>query len=254
MRILLLANNWVGLEVCKFLRQKKETIVGLGIHEKERQRCTKEIIQASGVSKNTIFFAKELRTSATLSHITALKPDIIIAAFWAYILKPPLLSIPPKGCINFHPGYLPYNRGVNPNVWPFIENTPAGVTLHYVDEHIDTGDIIARKKVPITLIDTAETVYDKTLAAIVDLFKKTWPSIKTGKNLRTSQKNLSEKPTFHSLRDIEKIDKIDLNKRITTRKLLNILRSRSYSDRYYAYYEENGKRLYVRVQLSYTPR
>src|SRR5258706_6564932 len=177
MRIFLLANNFVGLEICKYLVGRKENIVAQAVHEKDKQRFTKEIIEVSKINKSNIFLADSLRQQKTLSKIKQLKPDIIIAAFWGYILKPDLISIPPRGCVNFHPGYLPYNRGVNPNVWPFIENTPIGVTLHYIDEGTDTGDIIARKKMVQDPIDTAGTVYDKTLEEIIALFKKTWPLI-----------------------------------------------------------------------------
>jgi methionyl-tRNA formyltransferase len=249
MRIFLLANNIVGLKVLKFLKSQKEDIIALGIHEKDKQKYTAEIIKASGLSKKHIFKAKSLRDQKTLEKIKKLKPDIIISAFWGYILKPELFNIPPQGTINFHPGYLPYNRGVNPNVWPFVENTPAGVTIHYIDEGTDTGNIIARKKVKIRPTDTAGTINDITLLEIVKLFIKTWPLIKSGKNKSIPQKNLG-KTTFHKIKDLEILDTIDLNKKYRAIDLINFLRSRSYPDRFYAHYFENGKKVFVRIELS----
>ncbi len=249
MRIFLLANNRVGLQIAEFLKKDKEDIVALAVHNPDKQRYTQEIIHACKIKKNNIFFAKELRNPQVIKKIKKIEPDIIIAAFWGYILKPEIIQLPLKGCINFHPGYLPYNRGMNPNVWPIVEGTPAGVTLHYIDDGIDTGDIVSRKKVKVEPFDTAETLYDKTLIEIVDLFKKTWPVIKHGKVKRISQKML-KKSTFHWAKDISLLDRIDLDKTYSGRELINILRARSYSDRYYAYFEEEGKKIYVRLQLS----
>ena len=49
--------------------------------------------------------------------------------------------------INLHISYLPWNRGADPNLWSFLEDTPKGVSIHYVDPGMDTGDIIAQKEV-----------------------------------------------------------------------------------------------------------
>lgn len=245
MRILLLANNWVGLAIAKYLHGCHENIVALGIPEKDKQKFTNEIIRSAAVSKKNVFTASKLLNS---DFVRALAPDIIIAAFWGYILKPDVISIPPKGCINFHPGYLPYNRGMNPNVWPFVERTPAGVTLHYMNPGIDAGDIIARQKVPITPIDTAGSLYDKTLVAIVDLFKKEWPKIKAGKNKRVKQRGNT---TFHFAAEVASLDELDLHKRFVARDLINLLRARSYSNHFFSFYKDKGKKVYIRVQLSY---
>lgn len=251
MRIILLANNWVGLQVTDYLKKRKEQIVALGIHESQKQKYTKEIIKCSKVPGKYVFTAHSLRDATFVAKLASWKPDMIIAAFWGYILTPDVIGIPPKGCINFHPGYLPYNRGMNPNVWPFVEGTPAGVTIHYIDPGVDTGDIIARKKVPITPIDTAGSLYDKTLQTIVELFKKEWPKIKSGKNKRIKQKTLGNKVSFHLGRDVSNLDEIVLTKRYTGSELINRLKARSYSNRYFSYFKEKGKKVYIRLQLSY---
>lgn len=250
MKIFLLANNWVGLEVSKYLTKRKENIIALGIAPVEKQKFTKEIIKTVNLPKRLIFDGSTLRDPTVVNKIKELAPDIIIGAFWVTILKPEIINIPPYGCINFHPGYLPYNRGVNPNVWPIVEETPAGVTIHYMDSKIDTGDIIARKIVQIDVYDTAETLYNKTLVEIVKLFKEQWPLIKKGKNAIIPQSTLRDQPTFHLAKDLEKIDKIDLDKNYTGRELINILRSRSYKNRFFSYYIDHGKKVFIRVELS----
>jgi len=248
-KIFLLANNWVGLEIAKYLVKRQENIVGLAIHEKDKQKFTKEIIKTVNLPKSKIFKANSLRDPKVVGKIKQMTPDIMIGAFWGYILKSELISIPPMGCINFHPGYLPFNRGMNPNVWPIVEDTPAGVTIHYVDEGIDTGKIIARKKVVVEPIDTGGSLYDKTLIEIVKLFKQIYPQLIAGK-IRPKRQNEAQ-ATFHWAKDIDALDKIELDKKYTARELIDLLRARTYADKSYAYFFDKGKKIRVGLTLSY---
>lgn len=85
--------------------------------------------------------------------------------------------------INLHIGYLPYNRGADPNLWSFLEDTPKGVTIHYLDGNIDTGDIIAREEVPYDIEnDTLRTTYKRLSDAIEALFCRLWPDIRDGRD------------------------------------------------------------------------
>jgi methionyl-tRNA formyltransferase len=250
MRILLLANAWVGLQVTRYLREQGEELVGLGLHEDSLRRQGPQILEAANLREDRVVLGNTFRNKEVLQKIRSWEPDITVAAFWAYILKPEFLSIAPKGTINCHPGYLPYARGKNPNVWPIVEQTPGGVTIHYVDNGIDTGDIIARRAIPIEPTDTAGTYYDKTLVEMVDLFKETWPRIKSGAAPRISQASLVEAPTFHFAKDVDRLDAIDLDRTYRGRDLVNILRSRTYGNRSFAYFRENGHKVHIGVFLS----
>ena len=85
--------------------------------------------------------------------------------------------------INLHIGYLPYNRGADPNLWSFLDDTPKGVTIHYLDGNIDTGDIIAQEEVPYDIEnDTLRTTYKRLSDAIEALFCRVWPEIRGGKD------------------------------------------------------------------------
>ena len=72
--------------------------------------------------------------------------DLILSFGYNKIISKKILSKLPKPPINLHISYLPYNKGSHPNYWSFVENTPSGVSIHEVDEGIDTGKIIYRKK------------------------------------------------------------------------------------------------------------
>ena len=87
-----------------------------------------EIIRGAQVSPAHIFDGSRLRQTEVLQAIKALQPDIGLSVLFGYILRPECLDLFPAGVVNLHPAYLPFNRGVYPNVWSIVEGTPSGVT------------------------------------------------------------------------------------------------------------------------------
>lgn len=91
--------------------------------------------------------------------------DLFISMSFNQILKPELISIPRKGFINCHAGNLPYYRGRNPLNWVLINDEKEfGITVHYVDEGIDTGNIVLQKQYPIADDDDYGTLLDKAIS------------------------------------------------------------------------------------------
>jgi methionyl-tRNA formyltransferase len=247
MRIIYCANNLVGLEILSWLKERKENVVGLIVHSPEKQKYGEEIISVFNFPENKIFYGNSLNEPKTLDAIQTLQPDIAISVYFGYIFKKPFLELFPKGCINLHPALLPYNRGAYPNVWSIIDGTPAGTTLHYVNDGIDSGDIISQKQIVTNITDTSETLYHRLESASVDLFKETWPKILTGDIYPVSQ-SICE-GTYHKVNDVDEIDEIDLNRNYNAGELINILRARTFPPHKGAYIIQNRKKIYVNIQL-----
>lgn len=249
MRVLFLGNNWVAWQIALWLREQGEEIVGLVLHAPDRRKYEKEIISAAGVAPAQIFDGTRLTEAEALRAIAALRPHIGISALFGYILRPEFLDLLPAGCVNVHPALLPYNRGEYPNIWSIVEGTPAGATLHYIDAGIDTGDIIAQSEVPVEPIDTGESLYHKLEEASVALFKETWPLIRSARHSRTPQ--VPRAGTYHRVRDVERIDEIELDRTYSARQLIDILRARTFPPYQGAYFWHNRRKVYLRLQLSY---
>jgi methionyl-tRNA formyltransferase len=247
MRIIYLGNNRGGLQVLQWLVQQGEKIVGLVVHPPERQKYGGEIISTADLPAARVFNGDTLRSEQTLRRIRALQPDIGLSVFFGHILSPPFLEMFPLGCINLHPAFLPYNRGAYPNVWSIVEGTPAGATLHYVDAGVDTGDIIAQRQVPVHPTDTGERLYQRLEQVCVELFQDTWPSVRSGQAPRHSQD--PHDGTVHRVRDVERLDAIDPGAKYTARELIDIVRARTFPPYRGAYFELEGKRIYLRLQL-----
>ncbi|MCW8863848.1 MAG: formyltransferase family protein [Colwellia sp.] len=112
----------------------------------------------------------------------------IISYGYRHIIKRDVLDILPSNVFNLHISLLPWNRGADPNFWSFIDNTPKGVTIHHIDEGVDTGDIIAQQEVTFTSAkETLTSSYQLLQQTIEALFKLHWPSLKKGVGQRKAQ-------------------------------------------------------------------
>lgn len=249
MRILFLGNNWVGWQVVHWLKEQDEEIVGLVIHPPERRKYGEEIITSAGVDPSYIFDGSLLRDPDVIEAIRILKPELGISALFGYILRRDFLELMSAGCVNVHPAFLPYNRGVYPNVWSIIEGTPAGVTIHHIDEGVDTGDIIAQRQVLVEPVDTGESLYHKLEQAAIDLFKETWPLIRSGKAPRIQQNK--QEGTYHRASDVERVDIIKLDRTYTARELIDTIRARTLLPYPGTYFCHEGRKVYLRLQLLY---
>jgi methionyl-tRNA formyltransferase len=248
MRVLLLANNRVAVDVARCIREQGDSIVGVVLHPKGRRKCGDQILAAAQMEDAFVVDASELSDPLVLQQIAGLSAEIGVSCFFGYILRPFLLDGFPLGCINLHPALLPCNRGSFPNVWSIVDGTPAGATLHYIDAGLDTGDIVAQQEVAVEFADTGETLYRKLEAACAELFRNTWPSIRAGSAARRPQTGAES--SCHKKSDVARIDAIDLDQVYTARNLLNILRARTFQGYRGAYVVENGRKIYIELQLT----
>jgi methionyl-tRNA formyltransferase len=134
------------------------------------------IIEASGCQ--VIEYSNEI----DLFFIKKNSVDFIVCYRYRHVIRRKVIRYLPQKIINLHISLLPWNKGADPNLWSFLENTPKGISIHYIDEGIDTGDIIFQKEIFFDeKNDTLASSYKKLNCEIIDLFKIKWPLIKKGK-------------------------------------------------------------------------
>lgn len=133
---------------------------------------------------------------------TAKDFEFIISFGYRHIIKEDIINIFNNRIINLHISLLPYNKGADPNLWSYLENTPKGVTIHYMDKGLDTGDIIVQKEIYDNMkTDTLKTSYDRLINEIVILFNENIDEILKGS---INGKKQQGKGSFHYLKDKEK--------------------------------------------------
>ena len=150
---------------------------------------------------------EKLRNSEELKEIIALQPDIIVTAAFGQILPKELLDSPPLGCINVHASLLPKYRGGAPIHQAIVDGqTKTGITIMYMAEKLDAGDIISQREIAIEESDHTGGMFEKLSIIGRDLLKETLPTIVAGTNERILQNE--EEATFaHNIsREQERIN------------------------------------------------
>ncbi len=126
--------------------------------------------------------------------------DFIISYGYSFILKEDIIQAYKGKAINLHISYLPWNRGMSPNFWSFLEGTPKGVTIHYLDEGIDTGDIIIQWRIVFNDSETLRTSNAILHKAMVNMFKYHWLRIRDGKSFVRKQVGVG---SYHTPKEME---------------------------------------------------
>ncbi len=139
----------------------------------------------------------------TLEFIKDNNIEFIVSDRARSLITKDIIDYLPRRIINLHPSFLPWNRGYNPNYWAIKEQTPCGVTIHYIDEGIDTGDILSQIQLCFSQDDTLKTTYDRLRKYMVGLFQISWYDIKTLSIEPLSQNKC--KGTFHYKADFDNI-------------------------------------------------
>ena len=131
--------------------------------------------------------------------------DFILSFGFRKIISENIIKKLKKPIFNIHLSYLPFNRGAHPNFWSFIENTPAGVSIHKIDKGVDTGNVILRKKIyfntSLNKFSTFKKTYNFLFLEAEKLFKKNFNKI-YNKKYKKILNNYNG--TFHYKKDLPK--------------------------------------------------
>lgn len=208
MEIIFLGMNPAGEEVLEWLRQREDVEV------------LKVITEREGLEK-----------------IKDFRPELVISSGFEHIVPKEIIEVPDRGIVNLHPSYLPYNRGAHPYIWPLIEDSPAGVSVHYMDENIDEGPLIARKQVEKKLEDDAKSLRQRLMKEQAQLFKDSWRKILSGE----AEEQDLEKGSIHYKEDLDEVSRLDMDEEMKLKDAIDLLRGLSFGERKLAYFENDGR-------------
>ncbi|MBR5139522.1 MAG: methionyl-tRNA formyltransferase [Clostridia bacterium] len=146
---------------------------------------TKKLALEKGIA---VYTPKTLKDEAFLELLSDISPDLICVVAYGKILPKSVIDFPKYGCINLHVSLLPKYRGAAPMQRAVMEGeSETGVTIMYMDEGLDTGDIIATRTFPIGDEDDFETVHDTSLLIGSRLLSDTILEIEAGRAVRVPQ-------------------------------------------------------------------
>jgi len=113
--------------------------------------------------------------------VAALAPEILFSFYYRHLLSAEVLAMPPRGALNLHGSLLPRGRGRAPVNWSLVHgDARTGVSLHYMVEKADAGDLVDQEAVAIAIWDTALTLYEKLERATVRVLERALPALAAG--------------------------------------------------------------------------
>jgi methionyl-tRNA formyltransferase len=166
MRIALIGQAAFGADVLKGLINQGQEVVGVFCPPDRGSKLDplKDAALAAGVP---VFQPPRMKDPQAYEQMAALKPDLAVLAFVTDIVPGNVLAIPKLGAICYHPSILPKYRGASAINWAVINGeTETGLSVFWVDEGIDTGDILLQKKVEIGPNETTGELYFNKLYAL----------------------------------------------------------------------------------------
>ena len=190
MRIAVFAYHQIGYECLNVLIEAGEEVVAVVTHEDDPREEVwfPSVARLARMHELSVYAPSNPNTPDFIGLVRRLAPDLILSIYYRRLLYKELLAIPPLGGINLHGSLLPKYRGRAPINWVLVNGeTETGVTLHYMVEEADAGDIVAQRAVPIDEQDTALDLYKKIIVAGAELLRETFPLIKEGRAPRIPQ-------------------------------------------------------------------
>jgi len=161
---------------------------------------------------------EKLRSPEGVAAVKEMAPDLIVTAAYGQILPKSVLDVPVFGCLNVHGSLLPRYRGGAPIQRSIIDGEKeTGVTLMYMAEGLDTGDMIAKVVVPIGDEDTAGTMFGKLSIAGAKLLLEWLPRVVDGSAGRAPQNDAEATYAPNLSREDEKLDWTQPSRRIFDR-------------------------------------
>ena len=190
MKVLVLGYHDVGCACLDVLLRAGEEVVTVYTH----RDAASETIWFDSVAKLAerhhipVHRPRDINRPRWIEAIREATPNIIFSFYYRRLVCREILEIPRLGAMNLHGSYLPAYRGRCPVNWALIHGEKeTGVSLHYMVEAPDAGDLVAQRRIPIAFDDTARTLHRKVVREAAALLEQALPAIRSGTNARIPQ-------------------------------------------------------------------
>lgn len=182
--------------------------------------------------------------------------DLAISYYYPYILSEQIINSPRYGTINCHPSFLPFNRGVHTNVWPIVDCTPAGVSIHKMTKSLDRGNVLAKKEVEVTDYHDGYSLYQELSQEMIQLLISIWSLLQKYIDehgcLPNGEEQDNDVATFHRISDLQDIQNLSsyftMSEMTTIREFIDIVRACTFDEYDGAYIiNEDGEKVYYKL-------
>jgi len=189
-----------GHEICGVFTQPDKP--------RNRNKVTFSPVKEYALSQGlTVYQPTKLRDGTALELVKSLAPELIVVVAYGRILPKDILDVPPLGCVNVHASLLPKYRGSAPINWAMLNgDTETGVSIMYMAEELDAGDVILTAKTPIDPEEDLPSLWDRLAKVGAEALAEALPLLAAGTAPRTPQD--STQATFAPMlsRELSPID------------------------------------------------
>jgi methionyl-tRNA formyltransferase len=182
------------------------------------------------VKKNTKFFFDGFphKNKKIIKFINKEKIKLALCLSFPNLIRQKFISLFESGILNFHPAYLPYNKGSHSAFWSIMNNTPYGATLHLMNKNFDSGPIVDRIKKKFSNTITADRIFIESRQMCIELLKRNLKNIYNNFFFKLKNKDSN----IYFKKNITKVVNLDLKASIKIKKLWALLRA--------VHYKKNG--------------
>lgn len=191
-KIVFIGGKQIGVDCLRILIQSnlKPALVIANLDDKGKDTWHESLVKFAKLEKLNLIKNKKLNDKTVIKKIKSFNPDIIFCFGATQIVPGEVLAFSKEGVLNLHPALLPKYRGRYSTVHAISNGeSRTGVTLHLMDKGIDSGPIISQVSFPITINDTARTIYNNFTLYGTKLFKDFIKDWQKGKKFSTKKQN-----------------------------------------------------------------
>lgn len=240
-RYLIFIDNYVGIKILDELITRYKDYLPLVVtlpNSAAEKFCSKRKIESLA------FFSEEQIINEIKNYAQC---KVGILAWWPKIISKNLMKVTKTGFVNIHNSLLPNNKGKHPYFWALVEELPYGVTIHKVENGIDTGEILFQKEINYDWTDTGKTIYQRSLLEAEKLVLKNFEKFFCLEKINSKKNNGG---TFHLGSELKTKSNIELDRSYSARELLNLIRARTFDvDSPSCFFYSDGQKYYVRVAI-----
>jgi methionyl-tRNA formyltransferase len=195
MRVVFIGTGEIGVPTLRALQKSEHTLVGIVTQPDKAigrdQKITPQPIKAALTGAEIpILQPARIRDGRSIEQIRELKPDAIVVMAYGQILPRDVLQTPPIACLNLHASLLPRWRGAAPIQAAIAAGDPeSGITVMFMNEGLDTGDILLQRKVDISPNETGKTLHDRLARVAPDALLEALQLLASGNAPRFPQDN-----------------------------------------------------------------
>ncbi|MDD5170744.1 MAG: formyltransferase family protein [Syntrophales bacterium] len=247
LKIAACAANKAGVELVDFITQQPYPIEFIATCKSDSREWAKKIADTATGRDFHVYHNISANDKEFVEAIRQREIDLVLLLWWPEIIGKEAIKAAKIGWLNNHPSLLPYDQGKHGYVWSIINGNPYGVTIHFINENVDSGPIIFQKEIAVDITDTGESLYEKSFCEQINIFKENYSNILS---FNFSQKEQDQnKRTYHHSKDIEKVRRIDLDREYKARDLIDLIRAQTFTAGQCSYILHQGEKYHLKLRI-----